>query len=420
MRMGAVMGGIRGVALRKYAGQPGAVSNLFRQLHRLHRYAGEPSMRAIADATHNTLSHTAVHMALTGSRGVPSWSILYAVVLALGGDVEDFRELWVLARDEEDGDGSSGGDLSPPTVRATFPLVAPRSVNAATPRPPSERGGGDLANSSQLPMHANRRDLAEYIVNASPRKAAHLIKSLPLAVAHPVLNSIPPEVARGAVLAGDREVAQRLLLHLNPRRAGTLLSMLPLQVAVDAMSGLPAVEAAQVLSATGPSPAAHFLAELRPTATRAEIVNNLPAHFLVAVTGQAHVTQNVQILPSVTQDAEKLGAVLDGLRVSALRTVLDVMPMSDVVALLEVELQPLAFRKLAQCITPSRLALALGEMPSVSAAFLLAAIPQNERKIVLNQVSHRARIHLMASLRVAQRALIGSAADSLGLHPSRI
>jgi GTPase SAR1 family protein len=57
----------------------------------LHRRAGKPTSRAIADAVGT--SHTTVADALAGRR-VPSWSILEKIVVQLGGDVERFRALW--------------------------------------------------------------------------------------------------------------------------------------------------------------------------------------------------------------------------------------------------------------------------------------------------------------------------------------
>ncbi|MEV7021384.1 tetratricopeptide repeat protein [Kitasatospora sp. NPDC093558] len=73
------------------------VSDLSRELRRLHLLAGEPSAREISRRTHGMLSHTTVSQTLRGAR-LPSWRSLEAVVSALDGDVEEFRRLWVDTR----------------------------------------------------------------------------------------------------------------------------------------------------------------------------------------------------------------------------------------------------------------------------------------------------------------------------------
>jgi hypothetical protein len=102
----------------------GAVRDLFEHLHRLHRYAGEPSTRKIAAGSRKALSHTAVHAAFTGARGVPSWAILEPIVRYLGGDLDQFRRLWVHARDHED--SSDGTD--PVGAHLPEPVRRPRSA----------------------------------------------------------------------------------------------------------------------------------------------------------------------------------------------------------------------------------------------------------------------------------------------------
>jgi hypothetical protein len=66
------------------------------ELRDLHLRAGEPSVRAIARATH-ALSHDTVHRVLTGPT-LPRWGPLELVVDALGGEVELFQGLWIAAR----------------------------------------------------------------------------------------------------------------------------------------------------------------------------------------------------------------------------------------------------------------------------------------------------------------------------------
>ena len=66
---------------------------LFAALRDLRHRAGEPSSRAIAASAGN-LSHTAVNQALRGSK-VPTWPVLEKIVVALNGDIEEFRNYWI-------------------------------------------------------------------------------------------------------------------------------------------------------------------------------------------------------------------------------------------------------------------------------------------------------------------------------------
>jgi hypothetical protein len=70
--------------------------DLVEALRELHLQAGLPSVRAIARLT-AALSHDTVHRVLVGA-ALPSWGPLELVVEALGGDVEEFRVLWMSAR----------------------------------------------------------------------------------------------------------------------------------------------------------------------------------------------------------------------------------------------------------------------------------------------------------------------------------
>lgn len=81
----------------------GPIRTFFEALHRLHRHAGEPSIRSIAIATERTFSPSVIHSALTGTRRVPNWPTTEAIVQVLKGDVDFIRSLWMQARDTEDG-----------------------------------------------------------------------------------------------------------------------------------------------------------------------------------------------------------------------------------------------------------------------------------------------------------------------------
>jgi hypothetical protein len=96
------------VALKQKATPPGPITELFRRLRLLYRYAGEPSTRELARET--VISHSTVHAILTGPR-VPKWGNLELVVAALHGDREEFRKLWVAASDAQQ--KLSGDDVLP-------------------------------------------------------------------------------------------------------------------------------------------------------------------------------------------------------------------------------------------------------------------------------------------------------------------
>ena len=80
---------------------PDALAWLRLRLQRLYRANGEPSSREVSRRTDRAVSHTTVNGLLKCSK-TPRWSHLEVVVTALGGDVEEFRRLWVAVRDAED------------------------------------------------------------------------------------------------------------------------------------------------------------------------------------------------------------------------------------------------------------------------------------------------------------------------------
>jgi hypothetical protein len=90
---------------------PGPTKELFDRLHRLHRWAGEPSMRDLAKEIggKGVISYGTVYSAFRGPR-VPRWNYLELIVETLHGDVDAFHDLWVAARDAED---EAASDKSP-------------------------------------------------------------------------------------------------------------------------------------------------------------------------------------------------------------------------------------------------------------------------------------------------------------------
>lgn len=76
-----------------------ALQQLKYRLKRLHRESGEPSFRVISQRTEKAISHTTVGNVLSCG-GPPGWGPLELVVEAMGGDLDEFRMLWIAVRDE--------------------------------------------------------------------------------------------------------------------------------------------------------------------------------------------------------------------------------------------------------------------------------------------------------------------------------
>ena len=74
-----------------------AEQRFFSALRDLYLRAGEPSSRSIAVAI-GGVSHTTINLAIRGSK-VPSWPITVKLVEHFGGEVEEFRNLWVETRE---------------------------------------------------------------------------------------------------------------------------------------------------------------------------------------------------------------------------------------------------------------------------------------------------------------------------------
>ncbi|WP_353900189.1 YbjN domain-containing protein [Micromonospora harpali] len=72
---------------------------LFEELKRLHRTAGEPTMRQIAKNLPCT--YATVHSAMRGPR-VPKWPLLELIVEKLGGNTDHFKQLWIAALDSQE------------------------------------------------------------------------------------------------------------------------------------------------------------------------------------------------------------------------------------------------------------------------------------------------------------------------------
>jgi tetratricopeptide (TPR) repeat protein len=79
--------------------QAAAIKRLVESIRALHLRAGEPSAREIARRIgKGGLSHSSVNAVLR-SGALPRWGPLELVVVALGGQVDEFREQWTVARE---------------------------------------------------------------------------------------------------------------------------------------------------------------------------------------------------------------------------------------------------------------------------------------------------------------------------------
>jgi replicative DNA helicase len=89
------------------------LNRLSSELARLHRNAGEPSLRDIERLTGKAISHTTVSKILRGGR-LPRWGPLELIVEALGGDTASFKALWIEAREEKDSVAGSASSAAEP------------------------------------------------------------------------------------------------------------------------------------------------------------------------------------------------------------------------------------------------------------------------------------------------------------------
>jgi class 3 adenylate cyclase len=103
-------------------GQPSSAGDplvkLRNRLQRIHRHNGEPSTREISRRTGKAISHTTVNLVLRCIKN-PRWGQLELVVEALGGNVDEFRSLWIAVRDAEDGPATAAIPQASASVRPT-------------------------------------------------------------------------------------------------------------------------------------------------------------------------------------------------------------------------------------------------------------------------------------------------------------
>jgi len=124
------------VAIKRDPTPPGPVTNLFDRLDALHSRAGRPSLREISRrAGRGAISPSTVHNLFRTSR-VPRWEFLEQVVAALGGDRDEFLNLWQAAwRAENAVEAARTGPAN------AGPVQARGGSQQSGPTPGSIRGG---------------------------------------------------------------------------------------------------------------------------------------------------------------------------------------------------------------------------------------------------------------------------------------
>jgi tetratricopeptide (TPR) repeat protein len=149
---------------------PGPRRDLADALHEVHHRAGWPSLRALAQEA--GCSHTTVS-AVFSSPKLPSWGVLELLVEAMGGDVPDFRDLWLVASAPSDA----------PTPGA--PRIAGRKEELTAVRRHLETGSGLLLVAGEAGLGKTR--LVTTAVAAEPDVFVAAGTCLPLSADVPLL-----------------------------------------------------------------------------------------------------------------------------------------------------------------------------------------------------------------------------------------
>ncbi|GAB3430315.1 ATP-binding protein [Flindersiella endophytica] len=105
----------------------GPIGVLFDQLHALHHRAGWPSLRDMARQV--GCSHTTISAAFSEPR-VPRWGLLELIVEALGGDTEQFHQLWLRASGTPAEAASAGAAPGTGPARRPDAMPPPRDLPA--------------------------------------------------------------------------------------------------------------------------------------------------------------------------------------------------------------------------------------------------------------------------------------------------
>jgi tetratricopeptide (TPR) repeat protein len=181
---------------------PGAHRDLNDALHVLHHEAGWPSLRALAREA--GCSHTTVSTVFSSSR-LPSWGVLELVVEAMGGDVGEFRRLWLAV----------GGSVGSTRIAAR---IAGRRSELAAVRRHLESGEGLLLVTGEAGIGKSR--LVETAAGQATEVFVARGDCLPLSTQVPLL---PVTDALRQLLAADEGQRFKQALANCPVYVGTAL-----------------------------------------------------------------------------------------------------------------------------------------------------------------------------------------------------
>jgi tetratricopeptide (TPR) repeat protein len=149
---------------------PGPQRELVDALHELHHRSGWPSLRVLAREA--GCSHTTVSSVFSSAR-LPSWGVLELLVEAMGGNVEEFRRLWLAASSQ-----SAGEPTDPP--------IAGRVPELSAVRRHLEEGTGLLVVTGEAGMGKTRLVTAAASM-AAPTTFVATGSCLPLSIDVPLL-----------------------------------------------------------------------------------------------------------------------------------------------------------------------------------------------------------------------------------------
>src|SRR5688500_18293373 len=117
----------------------GPIRLYYERLHALHAAAGEPSMRQLQRGTRSDrrptgINPTTIHDAFAKPR-LSRWEVVREIVTQLGGDADEFAELWRRAREAEVRDSGPSPVRPMPTATTvtTTALAPPRTLPAEVP-----------------------------------------------------------------------------------------------------------------------------------------------------------------------------------------------------------------------------------------------------------------------------------------------
>lgn len=186
---------------------PGPHRELVDALHALHHEAGWPSLRVLAQEV--GCSRTTISRVFSSPR-VPSWGLLQLLVEVLGGDVDQFHDLWL--------------EASTPVTARHAPRIAGRRSELVTTRRHLTEGSGFLVVAGEAGMGKSSL-VGTAAALAAPTTFVAVGSCLPLLVDVPLL---PVADALSAVHEVDRgQWLDEALADCSGYVPGSLRRLLP-------------------------------------------------------------------------------------------------------------------------------------------------------------------------------------------------